>query len=62
MRDLSAKSGVSLGAVNRLEGGETAPRRGTARKITEAFSSNGVQIVDESAYTGAVIVYAKREA
>ena len=31
MRDLASRSGVSLGAVNRLEGGEATPRRGTAK-------------------------------
>lgn len=62
MRDLAGKSGVSLGAVNRLEGGAATPRRGTAKKVIEAFLEHGVKIVDEAAYTGAVMVYSRREA
>ena len=62
MRDLASHSGVSLGAINRLEGGEATPRRGTAKKVTETFLTHGVQIVDEPTYTGAVMVYGKREA
>jgi predicted transcriptional regulator len=54
--------GVSLGAVNRLEGGEATPRRGTAKKVTDAFLTHGVQIVDEAAYTGAVMVYPRKDA
>lgn len=61
MRDLASQSGVSLGAVNRLEGGEAKPRRGTAKRVVDAFAAHGVQIVDEPAYTGAVMVYARRE-
>ncbi len=61
MRDLASRSGVSLGAVNRLEGGEATPRRGTSRKVIDAFTAHGVQIVDEAAYTGAVMVYARAE-
>ena len=61
MRDLAGKSGVSLGAVNRLEGGAATPRRGTARKVIDSFLAHGVQIVDETAYTGAVMVYARRD-
>ena len=61
MRDLASRSGVSLGAVNRLEGGEATPRRGTAKKVIDAFTAHGVQIVDEAAYTGAVMVYARSE-
>lgn len=60
MRDLASQSGVSLGAVNRLESGEATPRRGTAKKVVDSFLTNGVQIVDEAAYTGAVMVYAKK--
>jgi predicted transcriptional regulator len=56
MRDLASQSGVSLGAVNRLEGGEATPRRGTSKKVTDAFLAHGVQIVDEPTYTGAVIL------
>ena len=59
MRDLAAHSGVSLGAVNRLEGGEAKARRGTAKRITEAFLSHGVRIVDEPTHTGAVLVFGK---
>ena len=59
MRDLAAMSGLSLGAVNRLEDGETRPRRSTADKARTAFLAHGVQIVDEPAYTGAVMVYGK---
>ncbi len=59
MRDLASRSGVSLGAVNRLEGGEATPRRGTARKVIDAFTAHGVTIVDEATYTGAVMVYAR---
>jgi predicted transcriptional regulator len=61
MRDLAANSGVSLGAVNRLEGGAARPRRGTAKRVTDTFLSHSVQIVDEATYTGAVKVFAKRE-
>jgi transcriptional regulator with XRE-family HTH domain len=62
MRKLAGESAVSLGAVNRLEGGEATPRRGTAKKVTDAFLTHGVQIVDEAAYTGAVMVYPRRDA
>jgi len=61
MRDLARRSGVSLGAVNRLEGGAARPRRRTAKKVIDAFAAQGVQIVDETAYTGAVMVYARSD-
>jgi predicted transcriptional regulator len=61
MRDLAAHSGVSLGAVNRLEGGEATPRRGTAKKVIDAFTVHGVRIVNDANSTGAVIVYARGE-
>ena len=60
MRDLAAHSGLSLGAVNRLESGEAKPRKSTAAKVTSTFLGHGVQIVDEAAYTGAVMVYSRR--
>ena len=60
MRDLAAKSGLSLGSVTRLEDADTQPRRSTAEKARAAFLAHGVQIVDEAAYTGAVMVYGKR--
>jgi hypothetical protein len=60
MRDLAAQSGLSLGAVTRLEGSQTTPRRSTSDKARAAFLAHGVQIVDEAAYTGAVMVYGKR--
>ena len=59
MRDLAVKSGLSLGAVTRLEAVATRPRRSTADKARAAFLAHGVQIVDETAYTGAVMVYGK---
>lgn len=61
MRDLAANSGVSLGAVNRLEGGAAKARRGTAKRIIDAFLTQGVRIVDEPTHTGAVLVYGRAE-
>lgn len=60
MRDLAAQSGLSLGAVTRLEDGATRARRSTIEAARNAFLAHGVQIVDEPTYTGAVMVYAKR--
>ncbi|WP_374578532.1 helix-turn-helix domain-containing protein [Phenylobacterium sp.] len=62
MRDLAERAGISLGAVNRLEGGETASREGTAAKITAALAVAGVDIVAGDDRTGAVLVYARRRA
>ncbi len=62
MRDLASRSGISLGAVNRLEGGAAKPRRSTAKRIIDAFAAHGVQIVDETSHTGAVMVYGRRTA
>lgn len=61
MRDLASKSGVSLGAINRLEGGEATPRRGTARKVVETFQAHGVRIINEETHTGAVMVFAQAQ-
>lgn len=60
MRDLADRAGLSLGAVNRLEGGETAPRGTTAAKIVAAFEAEGVELVADEERTGAVLVYARR--
>ncbi len=60
MRDLAERSGVSLGAVNRLEGGETASRGATAAKIVAGFEAHGVELVAGDDRTGAVLVYARR--
>lgn len=61
MRDLASNSGVSLGAVNRLEGGAAKARRGTAKRITDAFQTHGVRIIDEPTHTGAVMVFARKD-
>jgi transcriptional regulator with XRE-family HTH domain len=60
MRDLAQHAGVSLGAVNRLEGGETASRGATAANIIAAFEAEGVEIVSAEDRTGAVLVFAQR--
>lgn len=60
MRDLADRAGVSLGAVNRLEGGETASRGGTASKIVAGFEAHGVELIAEEERTGAVLTYARR--
>ena len=60
MRDLASHSGLSLGAITRLEAADTRPRRATTEAARTAFLSHGVQIVDEASYTGAVMVYGKR--
>jgi len=60
MRDLAEHAGVSLGAVNRLEGGDTASRGGTAAKIIAALEAKGVEIVSAEDRTGAVLIYARR--
>jgi len=60
MRDLAERAGISLGAVNRLEGGETASRGATAAKILAAFAAEGVELVAEGGRTGALLVYARR--
>ena len=59
MRDLAAESGLSLGAVMRLEADQARPRKSTVEGARAAFLAHGVQIVDEAAYTGAVMVYGK---
>lgn len=59
MRDLAERAGVSLGAVNRLEGGETASRGTTADKIAAAFVAEGVELVATEDRTGAVLIYAR---
>ena len=60
MRDLVEMAGVSLGAVNRLEGGATASRDATAAKILAAFAAHGVDVTADADKTGAVLVYARR--
>lgn len=60
MRDLAERAGVSLGAVNRLEGGESNSRGATAAKIVAAFGAEGVELVADAERTGAVLVYAAR--
>ena len=60
MRDLAEHAGVSLGAVNRLEGGDTSSRGGTAAKIIAALEAKGVEIVSAEDRTGAVLIYARR--
>lgn len=62
MRDLAERAAVSLGAVNRLEGGATAPRGATAKKIIAAFDAEGVELVAAEDRTGAVLHYAARRA
>jgi len=59
MRDLAERAGVSLGAVNRLEGGETASRGTTAEKLIAAFVAEGVEIIADADRTGAVLVTAR---
>jgi predicted transcriptional regulator len=61
MRDLASRSGISLGAVNRLEGGEAKPRRTTAKRVIDAFAAHGVQIVDDTSHTGALMRYARQD-
>jgi hypothetical protein len=39
-----------------------ACRAARALKVTDAFLTHGVQIVDEAAYTGAVMVYPRKDA
>ena len=56
MRDLVARSGVSLGVVNRLEGGGCATHTSTAARIVTAFAANGVRLVGDDSYTGAVLM------
>lgn len=60
MRDLAERAGVSLGAVNRLEGGETASRGATAARIVAAFNAEGVELVADEERTGALLVLARR--
>jgi transcriptional regulator with XRE-family HTH domain len=60
MRDLAERAAVSLGAVNRLEGGGSQSRDGTASKIIAAFEAEGVELITEEEKTGAILAYARR--
>lgn len=55
LKDLAEKSGVAFTTISQFENGRPAHRT-TQRRLTKALEQNGVKLLAEAGWTGAVLL------